>query len=312
MKKNSLIYVLKLTLMVVLIAYALDKIVYFGLEELNKNVFTGQSGGKVNQFLKEKDDLDLIVFGSSRANHHIDNEKLSNKSFNIGMDGAKIASAATLLMTLPKNKEQIILFHLSPGYAYDSLYGGDDIQALSKLYNQNKVIKREFDNLNKTTFLKKFFWTISFNGSTLGLLKNYFYPKNDVKNYKGFDPITVTQQQKDIFKKLSAQSKKNEPCPNNYHLNVVYKKYIDDINLFCKNNNKRLIIFTAPIYEDNCKEDDNALGLYLNQKKITYWNLTDIFKNNRSLENWRDNSHLSNKGADIFTDSIKARLTKEK
>ncbi|MGO4921013.1 hypothetical protein [Maribacter spongiicola] len=265
----------------------------------------------MNQFLKEKDELDLIVFGSSRANHHIDNAQLSDKSFNIGMDGAKIASAATLLMTLPENKEQTVLLHLSPGYAYDTLYNGDDIKALSKLYNQNKIIKREFDQLNKITFLKKFFWTINFNGSTLGLLKNYFFPKNDVTNYKGFDPIKVTEQQKEIFKKISNQ-KIDITCPNDYQLNSIYEKYINDIDTFCRKNNKRLIIFTAPIYKDDCKKDDNALSLFLNKKKITYWNYTDLFQNNRALENWRDNTHLSDKGAKIFTDSIKVKLIANK
>tara|TARA_R110002051_G_C8751463_1_gene500255 strand:- start:1137 stop:2072 length:936 start_codon:yes stop_codon:yes gene_type:complete len=311
MKKNDVIYVLKLSLIFVLTVYLFDKIVYLGLEELNNNVFTGQSGGKVNQFLREKDEIDLVVFGSSRANHHIDTSKLSDNSFNIGMDGAKIASAATLLLNLPENKKQTVLFHLSPAYAFDSLYDGDDIKALSKLSNQNSIIKKEFEQLEKTTFLKKFFWTLNFNGSSLGLLKNYFYPKNDVKEYKGYDPITVTEQQKNIFKNIS-KKKTNIICPDVFQLNPIYKKYINDIDTFCKNNNKRLIIFTAPIYKDDCKNDDNAIEHFLNSKRITYWNLTDMFQNNRSLKNWRDNSHLSSEGAEIFTDSIKVRLTHNK
>ncbi|MDP2527927.1 hypothetical protein [Maribacter dokdonensis] len=307
MRKNHLIYVIKLSLIFILIVYLFDKIVYLGLEKLNSNVFTGQSGGKVNQFLKEKDNLDLVVFGSSRANHHINNSKLSDNSFNIGMDGAKIASAATLLLNLPENKKQTVLFHLSPAYAFDSLYNGDDILALSKLSNKNSIIKKEFEQLEKTTFLKKFFWTLNFNGSSLGLLKNYFYPKNNVNEYKGFDPITVTAQQKTIFKNIS-EKKTNLVCQKNFQLNPIYEKYINDIDNFCKKNNKHLIIFTAPIYSDDCKKDDIALEHFLNLKNITYWNLTDMFQNNRSLENWRDNSHLSHKGAEIFTDSIKAKL----
>lgn len=307
MKKNSLIYVVKLTLIVVLIAYAVDKIVYFGLEKLNKNVFTGQSGGKVNQFLKEKDDLDLIVFGSSRANHHVNNSKISKESFNIGTDGTKIAFSAALLKTLPKNKKQTILFHISPANSMSRQYNGEDINALSKIYNHNEIIKKEFKYLKKITFLKQLFWTINFNGSTLGLMKNYFYPKNNISSYSGYDPITVTAHQKEIFKKINKHKTKNT-CKDNYQLNIIYEKYINDIVRFCQKNNKRLVFFTAPIFKDDCKEDDRTLNLYLNKKNITYWNLTDMFKNNRSLENWRDNSHLSSKGAEIFTDSIKTRL----
>ncbi|WP_405415778.1 hypothetical protein [Maribacter sp. Asnod1-A12] len=311
MNKDNLSYILKLTLLVVSITYALDKAVYFGLETLNKNVYTGASGGKVNQFLKEKDNLDFIVLGSSRANHHIDNIKISKKSFNMGLDGTKIAFSATLLKTLPLNKEQIILLHISPKYSLDSNYKGDDIAGLSKLYHQNNTIKNEYNTLGKNKIMNQIFWSLNFNGTVMGLFKNYFSPNYDINTYFGYDPIYITDEQKRIFKTV-LENKVNEPCSNELKLNPIYEQYLDEISLFCKENNKKLILFTAPIYQDNCKDDDYILSNLLSQKNIEYWNMTTFFNNNNSLDYWRDNSHLSNTGAEIFTDSIKSKLNKLK
>lgn len=311
MNKHSPLYIIKLILLVVSVAYTLDKVVYFGLEALNKNVYTGASGGKVNQFLREKDNLDFIVLGSSRANRHVDNIKISKNSFNMGLDGTKIAFSATLLKTLPTNKAQIILLHISPKYSLDSNYKGDDIAGLSKLYHQNSIIKQEYNALGKNKIMNQIFWSLNFNGTVMGLFKNYFFPNYDINTYSGYDPLYITDEQKRIFKTV-LENKINEPCLNELKLNSIYERYLDEISLFCKENNKKLILFTAPIYKDNCKNDDDILGKILKQKNIEYWNMTSFFNNNNSLDYWGDNSHLSNTGAEIFTNSIKSKLNRLK
>ncbi|WP_396634852.1 hypothetical protein [Maribacter sp. R86514] len=307
MNKDSFLYILKLTLLVVLVTYALDKAVYFVLETLNKNVYTGASGGKVNQFLKEKDSLDFIVLGSSRANHHVNNIKISKNSFNMGLDGTKIAFSATLLKTLPANKKQTILLHISPKYSIDSNYKGDDIAGLSKLYHQNNTIKKEYIALGKNKIMNQIFWSLNFNGTVMGLIKNFLSPNYDINKYSGYDPLHITDEQKRIFKAV-LEKKINEPCLNELKLNSIYERYLKEISLFCKKNNKRLILFTAPIYHDNCKEDNDILGKLLEEKNIEFWDMTNMFKKNENLSYWRDNSHLSAEGAEIFTDSIIARL----
>ncbi|WP_299799163.1 hypothetical protein [uncultured Maribacter sp.] len=311
MNKHSLLYIIKLIILVVSVVYTLDKVVYFGLETLNKNVYTGASGGKVNQFLREKDNLDFIVLGSSRANHHVDNIKISKNSFNMGLDGTKIAFSATLLKTLPTNKAQIILLHISPKHSLDSNYKGDDIEGLSKLYHQNNIIKEEYNALGKNKIMNQIFWSLNFNGTVMGLFKNYFFPNYDINTYSGYDPLYITDEQKRIFKTV-LENKINEPCLNEPKLNSIYERYLDEISLFCKENNKKLILFTAPIYQDDCKNDDDILGKILKQKNIEYWNMTSFFNENNSLNYWRDNSHLSNTGAEIFTDSLKLKLNQLK
>lgn len=308
MKKSSLIYVIKLLFFIMLAAFVLDKLVFTGLSLLNEQVFTGQSGGKVNQFLKEKDDLDFIVFGSSRANHHINNEIIVKNSFNMGLDGTKIAFSSTLIKTLPKNKKQTILLHISPQLAFKKDYKGEDIASLSKYYHVNDIIKSEMNQLGQNNLLNNFFWCLNFHGAVLGLVKNYFLPAYDYKTYSGYDPLVVTiEQGKKIEQILRKKSKQN--CEDVLTLNPIYNKMITELKEFSLANNKSIILFTSPIYQDDCKNDDNALEEILKKEGITYWNYTDFFIQDSSLRNWKDNSHLSNIGAEKFSAAIQNRMS---
>ena len=156
MKKQVLKYFLKIVVLVLVCSYTLDKIVFVVITAINDNVYTGQSGGKLNHFFKVKDNLDIIVVGSSRANHHVDVTKFSKNAFNIGMDGTKMAYASTLIKTLPKNREQTIFMHISTITAFSKEYVGKDIRSLKSKYNQHEAIQNEIDALKQNNSLQRF------------------------------------------------------------------------------------------------------------------------------------------------------------
>ena len=62
--------------------------------------------------------------------------------------------------------------------------------------------------------------------------------------------------------------------------------------------------------KDENEEDDLKLSEFLEKEGFNYWNYSDYFKNDNSLVNWKDNTHLSNIGAEIFTQEIKNRLNR--
>jgi len=287
--------------------FVLDKVIYLSINKISKQVYTGQTGGKLNQYLKQNSDLNFIVFGSSRANHHIDPEKIDSKSFNMGMDGTKIVYSNTLIKLLPKNKKQTVLLHISPKNSFNSEYHGEDISKLSTLYHQNDIVRNEIKNFKQNKLIQDFFWCQIYNNSALGIIKNYFMPKYDYKTYFGFDPLIVSKEQNKIFS-LVLEKWKPQNCSTNIELNPVYKSSLSDLKEFCKDNNKTLILYTSPIYRDDCKEDDIKLTEILKKEGFIYWNYSDFFKSDNSLENWKDNTHLSNIGADLFTQEIKNRI----
>lgn len=303
MSRFHLLYVIKLIVLFIAFSYIVDKIVYFTLNKISDKVFTGQSVGKLNHYLQVKDNIDFVVFGSSRANHNVNPIEISNNSFNMGVDGQMIAYSATLCKLLPKNKRQIILFHIDPENAFDSDYKGEDLNSLKIKYNRIETIENEINHLNQNNPLQFFYWCIGYNGSVLGILKNYIKPKYDYTNYYGFDPILVSDTQKKMFKTILRKEKKQQ-CLNSFVLNPTYNLYLDQIKNYCLQNNKTLVFFTSPIFKDQCKKDNVHFNKLMNEKELLYYDFTDYYKKNNKLIYWKDKTHLSNIGALKFTDRM--------
>lgn len=317
MSSESSKYLFKTLLAIFIVSILVDRTVFFGFNKISDKVFSGQTVGKLNQYLKIKDSLEIIVFGSSRANHHINSTKINRNSFNMGVDGTNIAYSGTLIKLLSNKKKQIILLHIEPEEVFNEIYLGKDINLLNIKYNRDSTVKKEIDKLRQNNFFQNFYYSLSYNGVFLGIIKNYFEPNYDYKTYSGYDPIYVSKNQKEIFKKIVNQRENSdntlsqnvfEGCKKDLQINKIYNDYLDELKSFCLNNNKKLILFTSPYFFENCKTYNKKLKKVLKNKKIDYYDFSDLFKENNQLKFWKDSSHLSNLGAEIFTEEIKTLL----
>ena len=303
MNKSNILATLKLIAIILITSFLIDKIIYFSLNRLGSQVFTGQTVGKLNQYIAVKDTLDIVVFGSSRANHHIDPTRFSQSSFNMGMDGQFIAYFTTLIKLLPKNITQKVILHLDPNKLFDEKYLGNDISALSIKYHENQIIKSEIDKAENASFLNHFFWSLDYNKSAFGIIKNFFKPKYDYTKYNGFDPLTLTKTQEEIRNKV-LNKKNTQVCDTILIQNNYFLKYLVEIKEFCKSNQKDLVIITSPVFKDDCREDNLILAEVLDSLNITYIDYTNFLNNTNSITLWKDNIHLSKAGAELFTNQL--------
>ena len=291
---------IKLLFFILLTSFFADKVIYHLLNVSSDKVYSGQAIGKLNQYLTVKDTLELIVFGNSRANHHIDVRKLANTSFNMGIDGTFIAYSSTLIKLLPLDKKQLVILHVDPKRAFNNNYKGLDIDVLKTKYHRNSIIKNEIDKLNRNNCLQKFYWSIAYNGTVLGIGKNYIFPKYDHKNYYGYDPIKVSNTQREILEKILLEPD-NVECQDKLEINPLYEKYLKEIKSFCSKNNKKLFLVTSPTYDPTCIDQFEKLSIILKEMGIDYLKYSTLFTNSNSLEYWKDKTHLSEKGAEIFS-----------
>lgn len=171
--KNKAIAVLKIILLTLLITIVVDRVVYALLNNISDQVYSGQAVGKLNYFTDVKRNVDVLFMGSSRTSRHFDSNLISDNSFNIGMDGKKIAYSATLLQTLPKDRSQVIIFQIDPIYAVDSEYDGRDIEALSVKFHRNKIFKENIKKMKKVNQFQHLYKSIGYNGKVIGVLFNY-------------------------------------------------------------------------------------------------------------------------------------------
>lgn len=292
---------------VLAVSYGLDKLVYLGMNRISDKVLSGQSIGKLNHFLTVKDTTQLLIFGSSRANHHIAPTIFSESAYNMGVDGRSIAYYSTLIRLLPANRPQTLLINIDTEEVYDRQYLGDDIAALRPRYHRDPVIAQAFDQLDITGPLQKFYWSIDYNNKVLGIINNYLRPKYAFKTYDGFDPLVPGKEEKRIRNKvLSGLELKG--CDDGYVENEVFKDVLKDLIDFCEENNKRVVFFVSPLYQDGCKEDNKLLGKLMSDSGIEFWDYTDFFKSDNRIELWKDFDHLSREGAMIFTEEIQRKM----
>jgi hypothetical protein len=317
MNSESSKYIFKTLLAIFIVSILVDRVVFSGFNKISDRVFSGQTVGKLNQYLKIKDSLEIIVYGNSRANHHINTAQINKNSFNMGVDGTSIAYSGTLIKLLSNKKKQIILLHIEPEEVFNKNYSGNDIKFLKIKYNRNSTIKEEIDKIKQNNFFQNFYYSLSYNGVFGGIIKNYFEPNYNYKTYFGYDPIYVNKNQKEIFKKIVNEKKFTdnassqrvfEMCKNDLEINKIYSNYINELKDFCLTNNKKLMIFTSPYFFENCKIYNEKLKEILKTKKIDYYDFSDLFKENNQLKFWKDSSHLSSLGAEIFTEEIKNLL----
>jgi len=304
MNRAKATYILKVLVLFLVISFIADKIVFITLNKISDNVYTGQTVGKLNHYLKIKDRLDFIVYGSSRANRNVNPLEISKNSFNMGVDGTRLAYA-TILIKLLDNKQQTVLLHIDPNKAFLSKYDAKDIDALLIKYNRIDTITKEIEALNRNNIAQQFYWSLAYNGSMLGILKNYFKPKYDYKEYSGFDPIHVSKEQKELFKKQRERNLINNECEKPFEINTIYNSLLDQLIVFCNNNNKKLILFSSPKLVDSCPEDNIIFTEILKKKGLVFHDFTNFFDTDFKEEYWKDNSHLSDVGAKVFTKAVK-------
>lgn len=307
MKKSLYLFI---TVMACL--FLVDRGVYFGLHTIEEKVTTGQSVGKVNYFNTIKDSVDNLVFGSSRAVHHVNTNYFKSSVFNMGADGTKIGYAAGLISTL-KKKNQTILVHIDHNTLFSKTYKGGDMLSLINETRDNEELKRFLkENYKSKVVTSQVVNSFVYNGKVLGIIKNYLMPKKGYDDQMGFAPIVPSENQKKIFKKLLAQNKAklNSNIYKPLEVNIKTDKFINQITNIINQNKSRLIFFTSPSLHKVDEEVKLKIKNYFLNKGITYFDHIDVLgKENKDF--WKDFTHLSEKGSVEYTRLLLEKLNNQ-
>lgn len=293
---------LKIVVLTLVISYGLDKLVFFGLNTISDKVMTGQSIGKLNQFLSLKDSSDFLVFGNSRANRHIDVDKFSDNGYNIGIDGMGVAYNSTLVNTLQKDKKQLIIVHIDTKNFFDADYDGSDIRGLKTKYKRDDYITKVLDNSGQLSALQKFYYSMNYNGCAIGIIKNYFKPSYDYTTYNGYDALSVNASQEAMRDTVLSKAKTNNDCEDEQKVNTLALDYLKSMASFVeKSPNKTVLFVTSPMYNDVCDNDNKKLAVLMKDLGLSYWDCTNLYKDKKDNSYWKDPTHMSKKGAEAFS-----------
>lgn len=306
MSKSQLIYLIRISIVIILITLFLDRLIYYGISYMRDQVYSGQAVGKFNYFNKIKNEKDVLFLGSSRTSRHFDVNRIASNSFNIGMDGTKLAYSATIFQSLPKNKKQTIIYQIDPEYAIDSTYNGSDVKALLPFYHENSVIRESFKKLKINNPFIHVLYSGLYNGKVLGIIFNFKKKNNEFEELNGYQPNFIDEnQQKNLKIEIQKELQNKIDCKKYYSINLIYRSFLSDIKNFAEENHKKVIFVTTPRYHDFCQGDNVALKKIMDSLKLTYIDDTNYFGDNSSFEYWKDSGHMSDKGAKEYSKRIK-------
>ncbi|KRD07457.1 hypothetical protein ASE21_18395 [Flavobacterium sp. Root901] len=285
--KKFLIYIAKISVITILIAFLLDGLYTYIFMHSNDR-------GKIEKvFNSQAQKYDVVFLGSSRANNHFVAKMFEDKglkAFNYGMSGGHLFEASLMLKLMIERKYQIKNIILEADLNLSNEHQAEGISAKFLPYIHNsEVIKNHF--LNETDFNELYY------------IPFYRYIKYDGKI--GFrEVVKVLKKEKtntlDNLGYYPLGKHKNANMKNNIvNLNPLkHNKYYEEIKNLCKANNINFIALMTPMCE-------NTKGLnYFDKVKKAYPEIHNY--ENVVIENKYFSScgHMNDKGAKIFTAKI--------
>ncbi len=276
-------------------------------DQLYKNVRTGQTGGKINQYLSLASTPDVLIMGNSRALYQIIPDSISPTAFNISHAGMGPGFQTGLLSILAQKNRlpKKILLHIEPS-DFTTEQSNTDIQNLKFYYHENSYVRDQINRISKYEKYKYWFSMYRYNGRLMPLIKNLVLNREET-NLGGYEWISPTPHDSinTIYSYEKAKAYK-EAAFNQDQL-LFLEAFLD----LCAQHNIQVVAFTSPLFNhlNQFPIATHQLVQFLTQRNIPFIRLTDaeqVVLSDPFL--WKDAFHLNHSGAQIQSRLISEKL----
>jgi len=246
---------------------------------------------------------DVLILGSSRAQHHYNPETLVQGTqftcFNGGLGGQPLAfSLVQLSKTFERYKPKLILLDVTPDFRWDR-DSDPRLKVLGPFYRTDTLVKRILlDNGPRFERLKYLSSTFPYNGMLADLVLAYLYVPN--VSASGYIPSP------DGLIESDWQMHENEP--DYQGIPDKQRFYLKTIVELCKNEGVDLWIVISPLYNttEGEKEISGQLADFASEHKVKLMNFSQVLTDHRFF---KDHLHLSTAGADVFTSMVRDSIS---
>ncbi|OFX78034.1 MAG: hypothetical protein A2X12_07550 [Bacteroidetes bacterium GWE2_29_8] len=261
----------------------------------------------------EKTTADLLIFGSSRANHHyyptLFEKRLNLSYYNVGRDGNfMFYHSAVLKGVLKRYSPKIIILDFIGKEFEENQNSYDRLSSLLPYYKTHPEMRSIIELKSKYERLKMPSFIYPYNSSIFTIaIGNTEFNKRRKGDIKGYIPLNKT-----LVGSIEIDSSSSK-----YEIDSIkikaYESFIQD----CKNSNVKLYIVCSP-YFTSYNHSDYSLII---AKEIAKRNNIQFFdySNDSTFLNkpqlFADISHLNEEGSKLFSnmliDSIQKTIEKE-
>jgi hypothetical protein len=261
-------------------------------------------------FAMEKTTDELLIFGSSKANHHYFTDTLEQelglKCYNAGRDGSGIFNYyAVLRAVLIRYKPKMIILDINPGDFRKNVESYDRLSSILPYYKKHLEIQPIIGLKSPYEKFKMLSGIYPYNSLLITMLIGVTeFNKNRWPDNKGYVPLMKTWNEP-----LIAESYKREYeiDPNKI---IIFESFLRD----CLDSKIRLFIVCSP-YFINVETLDPSISL---AKSIALKHFIPFFDfSNDSLflktpSYFADKSHLNDKGAKVFSSILVKKIKEQK
>jgi len=300
-------FISKVGLFFLLIAIV-DIVFGYTMGAITKRIDIGGAGR--NNYICDKMTDDVLIFGSSRAEHHYNAQMISDSlgvsCYNAGEGGCGIILAyGRLLMILERCTPKTIIYEVTPGFDY--LYGDDNHKYLGRLKQKYDRfgVDSIFWDVDPTERYKMISRMYRHNSSFLQNLMVYFLRMSTDTGIKGFRPIN---EEMDTMKIRA--DKKQYDSKEGYVYDSLKIRYLN--KFMEKTKDMKLVFVVSPMWygqdtlvlepiKQICEKRNTCIIDFSNSPKYVHHN-----------EYFKDGTHLNARGADEFTKDLIIELKKRK
>lgn len=258
----------------------------------------------------EKTKADILIFGSSRANHHYNPdvfEKRMNQSYyNVGRDGNFILyHSAVLKGVLKRHSPKIVILDIVHGEFEQNQYSYDRLSSLLPYYRSHPEMRSIINLKSRYEKIKMLSYIYPYNSLMFTIAAgNAEFNKKRKSDIKGYVPITRIWYE-------PIQIDNSSSCYEIDSIKVnAYKTFIQD----CIHSKVKLYIVCSPYFiKSNHTDCSVIIGQEIaKENNIDFFDYSkdSIFMNNSRL--FSDIAHLNDSGAIVFSNMLIDKINKIK
>ncbi|MFS4491335.1 hypothetical protein [Maribacter sp. 2308TA10-17] len=250
----------------------------------------------------------IMIFGSSRANHHYDpkvfESKLKMSSYNTGRDGTYFFYQTALLKTiLKRHQPKVIVYDFFGSFEY-SQSDYDRLASLLPYYEEHEEIQEVLELKGPFEKFKTFSKIYPYNSLLFNIIMgNMEFNKEKNSDFQGYVPLSEVWNNPIQPLKIA----------NAYKFDSNKLKAFQEFIALCKRNEIKLFVVVSPVFY----EYESDVSITTCQKICLEQNIPfyDFTKNDEFLKKpewYADVLHLNQNGAKEFSgilaDSLKANV----
>lgn len=257
-------------------------------------------------YAMERENADVLVFGSSRANHHyipgVFEDSLKMSFYNTGYDGMGIFyQTAVLKSILKRYTPKVIILDFDGGFEKDD-DSYDRMSLLLPYYRTHKEIRKIVEMKSRFEKIKLISEIYPFNSQIFTIAKGCFIPHQKIiEGDKGYVALYGEWSNDIAFQPYTI-----------YELDTNKMNCFREFLNIAKRSVPNVVVVYSPIY----LKFDKTQGLEIcksicKSENIPYWDFSKepIFCNNKHL--FLHVVHLNNNGATIFSKIVSSKIKRE-